>query len=456
MRWPLLARLPDPRGFNTLLLPHPATSATVPHATTGSPRCRARKPAKQVKGEEGMGRQRRRLRSSLHIADSSAWRHESHYSYGLADALIQAYAAVQGGQQSPDRYLAAYAALVPYRDRPLCAPQRLHLEYALALAYAGEEAVPQALECLAQAAEIAEKLDDAAAQAEIGYLAGALCHLVTRRADAYAVSADALACLDALRQDDEPADALFELDLTLRLAGHAWELGWFTTCLRHLEHAHALRAKWVPDAAQEAALLAWLDAQLARVRGRPSQAVQLATAAADLLLNLDQPLNAGRCHTVAAECGFELIEELRSPSTATRLPFDAAITFDQARLLSAGRASARRALELARVAQDSIGVGMAQLALRHGARLDGDAGEDGSGLAAVEAVAQIARWTGDVSLGGRVETARGDELAATGDGEAALNAYRRALRLLEEHDLRGLAFWPRMALHRTLGRENNP
>lgn len=403
-----------------------------------------------------MGRQRRRLRSSLHIADSPAWRHESHYSYDLADALTRAYAVVQGSQRSPERYLTAYTALIPYRDQSVCAPQRLHLEYALALAYSGEEAFPQALECLARAAEIAEDLHDVAAQAEIGYLAGALLHLMTRRADAYTVSAGALASLDALRQDDEPADAIFELDLSLRLAGHAWELGWFTTCLRHLEHAHTLRAVWVPDAAQEAALLSWLDAQLARIRGRPDQAVQLATAAADLLLDLNQPLNAGRCHTIAAECAFELIEELRSPSHTMRPPFDNAITRDPSRLLNTGRSFAWRAIELARTAQDPIGMGMAQLALRHGARLDGDAGVDGSGLAAVEAVARIVRWTGDVSLGGRVETARGDELAAIGDGEAALNAYRRALRLLEEHDLRGLAFWPQLALHRTLDREDHP
>src|SRR6185437_11937770 len=130
----------------------------------------------------------------------------------------------------------------------------------------------------------------------------------------YEVYQDALSALQRLARDDVPVDPIFELDLVLRSAWCAWELGWFPVCLRHIDEAYTLRATWAPDTAEEAASLTWLDAQLSRVLRQPARALDLAAAAADLLLTHGRPVNAGRAHTILAESALDIVEEIQLPA----------------------------------------------------------------------------------------------------------------------------------------------
>ena len=211
----------------------------------------------------------RQLRSWLHVADHPSWHEKPHYSHSLAHALGRAYRQLHFARELPDPYYATFAALAPFRDRLVCQEQRLNLQYALALAYTGDDSAPEALSCLFSAWDIAELLRDWAAQAEMGYLEGVLWFMAGQLLDSYEAYVGALQRLQRVMRDDVPADPVFELDLNLRMATCAWDLGWFPVCLRHLDESRHIRACWAPDAAEEAASLAWLDALLARVRGRP-------------------------------------------------------------------------------------------------------------------------------------------------------------------------------------------
>lgn len=393
----------------------------------------------------------RHLHSLLHLADYPAWHGKPSYSPSLASALAYAYDQLHHAQERPDPYFAAFVVLAPFRNRMVCDQQRLNLEFALALAFAGDNSTPQALGCLSFAWDIARLLHDRAAQAEVGFLAGALWHAQGYYREAYAIYHDALEALQRLQRNDGPADPAFELDLVLRLAWCALDLGWFPVSLRHMDEAYTLRALWAPDAAEQAARLAWLDAQLARVRGQPARALNLATAAADLLRTHGRPINRGRVHIALAESAMDALEMVRSPAASQDLwlPLSGAtgkVQHSPSDLLSQARGAARIALQVAQEVCDPIGVVLARLALRRTARLSGrQAGED-SGVAAAERLLRTAHRLNDPPLLGRAEMALADELLAAGRPEAARAAYYRATLRLDEHHMGELAFWSRRAL----------
>ncbi|MGO8947526.1 MAG: hypothetical protein ACLQUY_07660 [Ktedonobacterales bacterium] len=396
----------------------------------------------------GLGRQ---LRSWLHVADHPSWHNKPYYSVPLAHALAGAYHQLHHAKNQPDPYFAAFVALVPFRDRLVCAEQRMNLEFGLALAFTGDDSPPQAIACLSSAWEVAERLQDWGAQAELGYLAGALWSQRGHLIDAYAVYQDALSSLHWLARNDVPADPVFELDVILRLAWCAWDLGWFPVCLRHLDEAYTLRALWAPNAAEEIASLTWLDAQLARVRGQPAHALHQAAAAADLLLTHGRPVNRGRAHTILAESALDLLELTQAPAmwrNPGMLPTGGplAASASPVALLTQAREAAQIALEVAQEVSDPIGATMAQLASRRAIRLSHRQSGTQSGVAAAERLVVTARRLDDPALLGRTEIALADELLVAGRPDAARATYHKAMRQLEEHHLGGLALWPRRAL----------
>lgn len=382
-----------------------------------------------------MGEYYPRLRSSLHSPDDPIWGQQRHYIPALGGALRQAYSLLHTAAEEDDAYLHAYKAIISFRPMEMCAEQRLRMEYALALAYAGENDVPQALEAAEYALEAADKLGDDAAPVELAYLAGALSHRLNEQELAYDLYAGALDALRRIGRENEPVDPMLELDLILRLGWRAWELGRFSQSLRYLDEGYTLRAQWPVTKPSLAASLSWLDAQLARFRGNSAQAVEMALPAAALLLEVGQMLNAGRAHVFVAECAIDLAQSssIDDPQLALDLARDAA----------------QHADALARQTHDVAGKELARLATIQTASVqraivssnDGDAR-----LPELERMLTAVSKLNDVALIGRVETAIGDELCAQGNVEAARAQYTKAWQRFEEHDLGGLAFWPRRAL----------
>jgi tetratricopeptide (TPR) repeat protein len=406
-----------------------------------------------------MAESRRRLHSTLHLADHPSWHDQPSYSPHLASALSNAYDQLHYANERPDPYFAAFVVLVPFRDRLVCDHQRLNLEFALALAFAGDGSPLQALSCLSSAWETAQLLRDWGAQAEIGFLAGALWQSQGYYREAYAIYHEALEALQHLQRKDGPADPDFELDLVLRLAWCAFELGWFPVSLRHMDEAYTLRAVWAPDVAEQAASLAWLDAQLARVRAQPARAVNLAAAAADLLRTHGRPINLGRIHVVLAESALDAFEMAHAPAANQDLwlPLSGAASkalLSPAGLLTQARESARLALEVAQATDDRPGVMLARLTLRRTTRLSSHHSGEDTGVAAADRLLRTAQRLGDPLLISRSEVVVADELLAAGRPEAARATYYKAALRLEEHHMGGLAFWPRYAL-RLLANESS-
>lgn len=378
-----------------------------------------------------------RLRSSLHIPDDDAWRQRRNYIPALADALRYVYFLLHSAAEQEDVYFQAYAALVPFRTRILCHEQRLRLDYALALAYAGEQSPTQALDAIRRALEAAEELQDESTLVELAFLAGALAHGAQQHELAFGHYTDALDMLRHLNRDGVAADPMLEMDLTLRLGWRACDIGRFSQGLRYLDEAYTLRTQWPSTNPSHAAWLSWLDAQLTYVvRANPARALAMARPAARLLLEIEQPLNAGRAHTFMAECAIELART----SSAQEDPQAA---------LNIARDATKQAGLLARKASDAIGGEIARLAALQMARVErarrGDS-DSINQMATLERALRTAEKLDDMALIGRVETAMGDELAAHGDWSTARLMYAQARSRLEEHNLGGLAFWPRRAM----------
>jgi tetratricopeptide (TPR) repeat protein len=351
----------------------------------------------------------------------------------------------------PDPYLGVYVVLSPFRDARVCREQRLNLEYALAMAFAGDNCVHQALDCLSTAWNIAERLRDWGAQSEIGYLAAALCHLASDFSGAYTRYQEAITALRRLERDNGPADPTFELDLVLGLAWCASELGNVATALHHMDEGYSLRADWAPAAAEQAASLSWLDSYMSRRRGQPSRALQQATAAAYMLMEHGRPINVGRAHINVAESALDLFEITYTPEGQGKIwtpqsEDPSKVRISPASLLKQAHTAADYALEIANQAQDRIGATLARLSLRRATRLSRRVVRDNSGIFAADKLLRTARRLGDPSLLGRAQITLADELLEAGNREEALATYRRALLILEEHHLGALAFWPRQVL----------
>lgn len=406
-----------------------------------------------------MAQNRGRLRSSLDEPDNDRWHEDPNYQPDLAKTLRYAYALIHDARTAPDHsdyHLRAYAILREFKDRHVCAEQRLRLQYALALACTGENDLPYALDYLDHALELADRLGDWAALTELSYLAGSVLHHLFRHRDAYVAYGEALAALRQLERDGTPADAEFELDLVLRHAWRAWELGMVPASLRGLDEAYALRARWVSDAALDAASLAWLDAQLARVRGQPVRAVALAKAAADTYLAHGKTGNAGRIQVFTAECMFDVAEvawSLRgsgAPSSAMPpIPADPASVLreDPSAMYAHAMGMARQGLEILRQSGDVAGVSLGRLTLRRGRRLGAGTGT-AVAIREIERIARGARMNGDMATVGRAQAALGDELIALDRLEHARTLYYRATLTFQEFGFGGLAIWPNAALAR--------
>lgn len=414
--------------------------------------------ADQVKGGgTTVGRVHQPFRCSLHSPDSERCQSFRTYSPRVREALSIAYTHLHNPQASTEERYDAYAALITHRRGATCPDQLMRLEYALALAYSGDSSIPEALDALSVTLELASLLDDHGAQAEASYLAGALFHSLAQHAAAYDAYGEARDQLRLFQEDTQARFPDYELDIVLRMAGRALDLGWFATCQRHLDEAGVLRADCESDDMRLTGALAWLDAQLARDRGDPVRAVHQGEAALVVYEQLDQRLNEDRLSSLVAEMLCDSVEASgwRPNTPPGAVPMGdpalhparfAAGKQDPDDMLRRARLLAQGGGMLARQERDAIGLGMAELALDRVYRLMGRYRAFEGSIAVIEDVIRSARQVNDMSLLGRAETALGETLFAAGRVEAACLSYFRAQTLLAEHQLDGLAIRPQRAL----------
>lgn len=372
------------------------------------------------------------LRTSLDTPDSPQWRHEVGYRPQLVQPLARAYGYLTQITQDPDAYFNAYCELVPQRSQSMSLRQRMRIEYVLAQAYTGENALSQALACLHDAQEMATLLQDARASILLSFLMGAVCHWRTQFLDARSHYQTALRTLRALEDDTGPLDGAFEVDLLIRIAGLDVELADLEAAEAHIHEAHTLIGVWcptTPEAPAQLAVLAWLNAIHAQWSGDSDRALSLAIAAADGLAEAGVAGMFARLGSWIADIALDFAETV-SLADAPRL---------RAAFVRRARRYAKSALAASKASNDVAGAEIAQLTLMRCQHLLGTTSHSIDVVAGIERYAQR---RGNIGVLGRAYVALGDELRTGGDLDAARTRYAMARDLFDEYDFRVMRTWP--------------
>jgi tetratricopeptide (TPR) repeat protein len=375
----------------------------------------------------------RRLKSSLRIPLHPRWEEEEGYSPLVAEELRHIFALLHHVRerdlirdtlesdsvpQNQERATSvqAYERAIACLGRPQSPHQHLQVLYALGLIYLhlGESKPAQAI--VETALDLADHLPDLAATAELKYLAGSL---ACSRGD-YKRGADYLtstkALLIHLGDQDDPADTALMIDAlnmhalclyTMQAQPAAWAAVDEARRLVTRRPGHPLRA----------GSLALLAGLLHRSTGDPAPALQEALAGAEAYAEWGethvQRLYLARLQRVTAECALDLAE-----GSSPRLT-----GFGRDAYLGVARPAIQQALLIAKETSDLSGEGMALLVQAREERLRG---QQTDRLATIDMVLDRAELVDDPALAILAFTARGQELAARNEREAALDAFQTA------------------------------
>lgn len=373
----------------------------------------------------------RRMRSSLDRWDVDIWHSLPGYSPQAARCLERAYTHLARRRNQVADYLHAANTVAPCIALSMADPQRLRIYYVEALAHAAANQDREALEWIDEAIELAIALDDRSALAALLYLRGAENASGLRYGDAADDYDESRTLLRDHSTEEEPYDVATELHLTTQQAGARFLLGQYERTEQLLDEARGL-IPLVPDRLLDVMAVPWMEAHLHRWRGAPENALRPALAAAAAYATGESTASAARIQVVVADIILDLAAVMPSGT-------------DRDALLAMARPHVALALHHARGSDDAPGVVLGDLANVRVARLQGTAVDR---LGIVEHQEQVARGLGDHALLAQACTARGDELAARSEEEAARGSYRQALAILDGSDMPALAVWAWRGLRR--------
>jgi tetratricopeptide (TPR) repeat protein len=249
---------------------------------------------------------------------------------------------------------------------------------------------------------------------------------------------DLEACLALLRDradgDDEAIDPALRLELLAQLADYEFFLGHFTDAARLVDQAQLL-ALHAAHRALDVAAVAWVQAQLDRVRGLTWDTIAPMLRATTIYSREAPPISQGRIAAFVTELVLDLVE---------RLP-DAATGGQRMGLLKLAHMHLTQAEHLARQAKDHPGRGLARLARARYSRLRGT---NSDRRRRIEEVIRLGQQLDDHALKAQAFTALGDELASQGEQEGSLDCYRQTIGLLDGSEIPALAVPARRKLLR--------
>jgi tetratricopeptide (TPR) repeat protein len=320
-----------------------------------------------------------------------------------------------------DAYAVAFQLVSPLLACAMSLRQRLRVEYLMAMCFAALDEHAAALDHQGNVRELALRLGEVNVLADGEYLAGA----IYQRQGRFAAAAEAYErALSALRQLEPtsalPADIPFELSVLNACAINRFLTGHYDIAASYVRAAER-RLRAAPECTREAALVAWVTAQLQRLRGMPEAAYMQARRAQVLLDSLDDTGAQGRIRTVLADTCLDVVDRARDHRDTDR----------PGELFTQARPQAQQALTFANQIGDQGGAGLARLVLVRWSRL---AALNEDRVAQIEVVLRQARVLADSALATQAFTALGDEFATQGETESAHDCYRRALRALGKGD----------------------
>jgi tetratricopeptide (TPR) repeat protein len=384
---------------------------------------------------ETMGRQQvwRRLDSSLRTPSHPRWEAEHGFSPLVADELRRILALLRYDHerdflrgdrervlhpyaQERDASLRAFERALACLNRPQSPHQRLQVFYALGLAYLHLGESKPAQETVDTALNLADHLPDLAATAELQYLAGSL---ACSRGD-YKAGADYLSSTRALLlhlgDEDDPADTALMIDALTTHSLCLYTMQAYPAAWAAIDEARLLVTR-PPGHPLRAGSLALLAGLLHRWTGDPARGLQEVMAGAEAYAEWGvtrvHKLYLARLQRIAAECALDLAE-----GSSPRLT-----GFGRDAYLGIARPAIEQALVIAKETSDISGEGMALLVQAREERLRG---QQTDRLTTIHSVLDRAELLDDPALAILAQTARGQELAARNEREAALDAFQTA------------------------------
>jgi tetratricopeptide (TPR) repeat protein len=377
----------------------------------------------------------RRLDNSLRIPSHPRWEEEEGYSPLVAAELQRIVDFIRTVRErdliddnresdplpqhqgmSVQAYEQAYERALACLTHPQSPHQHLQVLYALGLIYLhiGESTPAQTV--VEAALDLADHLPDLAATAELTYLAGSV---ACSRGD-YQAGSDSLSSartlLTRLGEEDDPADTALMIDALNMHALCLYTMQAYPAAWAAVDEARRLVTR-PPGHPLRAGSLALLAGLLHRARGEPAPALRELMAGAEAYAEWGrtrvQRLYLARLQRVTAECALDLAEG-SSPRLAG---------FGRDAYLSIARPAIEQALVIGRETRDLTGEGMALLVQ---AREERVRGHQTNRLATIDSILDRAERLEDPALAILALTARGQELSARHEQEAALDTYQTA------------------------------
>jgi tetratricopeptide (TPR) repeat protein len=330
---------------------------------------------------------------------------------------MQAYQAI--GIIQNGNFAAAYAQaeshIAPCLRQTMSLPQRMVIGYILGLSSMASKQHAQAAAHFETALELALRLHEPRAYAELSYLSAYAYwqqQAIRTAGHYYNLALHSLREYSRYDTDATASDTTFELMVLTRTALADWCLGSYERCQQHLQEAQAMVMRG-PSDQRAAATIPWVQALMLHNRGELDSALQHAMIAADMYEQLGPSGSCVRIQAVVADIALDLAESFGVISHSRGR--DAFITLAEPYLTSA--------LDVARRTCDRPGEGLALLAYARLARLRQD---ETNPLGLLEHVVRVARDLPEATLLGQAYTALGRELAARGIVDAASSHFRMA------------------------------
>ena len=370
--------------------------------------------------------------------DHPSWHNHHDFSPALARILPQAFALLSTNLLAD--YNQALELVLPFIPQTAVAPQRLRVCYIVASCLAAFDQYDEALVWLDEALDLALLLRDDNAALDLIILRSGLNRALLHVGEAAGDLHTALALLDQKTLESHTTQAGLKLHFTAHLAGFEYYLGRYATAETLVAEARTLARDAYDthdthdtrDALLDAATVEWVQTHLYRLRGRPEEALRTSLAAATVFTEAGSPISAARAQALVAEVAMDFVA--MSPADADRSAF-----------LKLAWPHLSMATSLAHEAHDPVGSLMVRLTrIRYGRLRRSNENR----IAMIETVIRKARKLGDIALVAEAFTTLGDELAADGESESALNLYRQVVAMLDGGDFPAVGIEARRALIR--------
>jgi tetratricopeptide (TPR) repeat protein len=350
-------------------------------------------------------------------------------------ALQVAYAALAAG-----KYDAAERAITPMLDAVMSVRQRLRMDYMRAQIAAAHKQHEAAVDILEDTVDRVENLDAPDAYAELAFLLASQLDRLERwdlGAEAATAALNAWRSRPHLDGPSDPLDVAFEIDIRDSLACELFSLGQLDEAAHQLSMAYSMTPS-TPRSVMRGARLQWTLALVERWRGHPQLARQHVQAAFEGYLAERDACELPRLQIVIADIALDL---------TAAIPAASAFESRDVALGGAGRHLVQAVAETS-ANGDAYSHGRALLTYARYQRL---ANANSDRLAIIESVLATANRLNSNVMVANVYAELADELAHSGQRDAALAYYGKALEGYAQGHAPGLNVWAKRGLVRLRG-----